>query len=73
VFFIAPGMCGLIQSGRINGKNLRDLVTSHQPNARVVNIDDVSQAIPKLTEALGITSGQVKSCVANTSDWPFVD
>ncbi len=71
IFFIAPGMCSLIKSGRINGDALRQLVLKYQPDIKFVVINDVSEALPKLSEALGTTA--VPGVQPLTEDWPFLD
>ena len=71
VFFIAPGMCSLIKSGRINGDALRELVLKYQPDIKFVVINDVADALPKLSEALG--AAIVPGVQPLTDEWPFLD
>ena len=73
VFFIAPGQCSLIQSGRVDGDAMVQLVKSHHPNIRIVHIDDVSQAIPILSKALSLDTVPTAATKPLTDDWPFVD
>ena len=74
VFFLAPGMCSLIKCGRVDGQRIKQLVLQYQPNIQVVNIENVSQSMQLLSQALGDdNNGGSKAMSANSSAWPFVD
>lgn len=50
---LAPCQVSLIRSGRIDGDAMKHLVKQHQPTARIVEIDDVSRALPLLSQVRG--------------------
>jgi len=70
VFFIAPGMCSLIKN-RIVKTDYVTLVKKYNPEIIFVNIEDVSDALPKLSTALGQKALPGTSTLSD--DWPFVD
>lgn len=70
VFFIAPGMCSLIKN-KIVRVDYISLVKKYNPEVVFVNIEDVSDALPKLAAALGQKTLPGVSTLSD--DWPFVD
>lgn len=52
VFFIPPGFCSLIKSGKKNADEMIHLVQSYHPHIQIVMIEDNSQGEALLREAL---------------------
>lgn len=72
VFFIAPGQCSLIRSGRVDANFMKNLIATHQPQCKSILIPDVSQALPLLAEALG-SDKPIPGVAPLTQAWPFID
>lgn len=71
LFFIAPGMCQLAARGIVDGGAIKARVLAAQPHIKIVEIGDVSKALPLLSSALGGPS--IEGAKPRTEDWPFVD
>ena len=71
VFFLAPGQCSLAKAGIIKVADMISEVEKHQPGIKILMIDEVSKALPMLSNALG--RSEVKGVKSNSGDWPFVD
>jgi hypothetical protein len=68
VFFIAPGMCSLIKNHVVKTDYVA-LVKKYNPEIIFVNVENVSEALPKLSAALG--QKVVPGITALSNDWPF--
>jgi hypothetical protein len=71
VVFIAPGMCQVLgPSGR---ERVFAQVKQIQPNTKCVLLQDATQTLPVLGEALGLEGFSNRKIQMMSNDWPFVD
>jgi hypothetical protein len=54
IFFLAPGICSLVKQGKLDLKKIKILIDQYQSQAKFINIEDVSLALPILSSALNI-------------------
>jgi hypothetical protein len=71
IFFLAPGICSLVKQGKLDLKKIKILIDQYQSQAKFINIEDVSLALPILSSAL---NGEPLEGVAkNSTEWPWID
>ena len=71
LFFLAPGMCSLVKQGKRDLKKIKQLIDQYQPQAKFLNIEDVSLALPMLSSALN--GEPLEGFAKNSQEWPWID